>query len=139
MVSGPNLNLLGEREPETYGTTSLADIEALVRGVLEPAGVTVATFQSNHEGEIVDAIHAARAVHDAIIINPGALTHYSWTLHDALKSFPGTVIEVHISNPQSREPFRHGSVVSSVANGTIAGFGASGYALAAHALLQRRG
>jgi 3-dehydroquinate dehydratase-2 len=136
VIHGPNLNLLGTREPEIYGTASLSDYVAQVRTAAQPLGFSVADIQSNSEGDIIDAIHSARGTHDAIIINAGALTHYSWAIHDALKSFEGKVIEVHISNPGAREEFRHVSVLSTVVNGTIAGFGISGYTLAVAALAE---
>ena len=136
VVHGPNLNLLGTREPDVYGTATLADHVATVASAAQPHGISVADIQSNSEGELVKAIHAAKGVHDAIIINAGAFTHYSWALHDALRSFPGNVIEVHLSNPGAREEFRHVSVLSGVVNGTISGFGGLGYALAVQALVQ---
>jgi 3-dehydroquinate dehydratase-2 len=102
--------------------------------VATTAGHTLEDFQSNHEGQIVDAIHAARGRVDAIIINAGAFTHYAWSLHDALATFSGPVIEVHISNPNAREPWRHTSVIAPVANGTIAGLGLLGYELAVTAV-----
>lgn len=134
VIHGPNLNLLGTREPEVYGASTLADhIEALTK-VAREHSMSVADIQSNSEAEIVDAIHAAQNVHDAIIINAGAFTHYSWAIHDALRSFKGRIIEVHLSNPGAREGFRHISVLSSVVDGTISGFGGHGYVLAVHAL-----
>ncbi len=136
VVHGPNLNLLGTREPDVYGTATLADHVASVTAAAAPHGISVADVQSNSEGELVNAIHAAKGVHDAIIINAGAFTHYSWALHDALRSFPGNVIEVHLSNPGAREEFRHVSVLSGVVNGTISGLGGVGYSLAVQALLQ---
>lgn len=136
VVHGPNLNLLGTREPEVYGTATLADHVASVATAAQPHGISVSDVQSNSEGELVNAIHAAKGVHDAIIINAGAFTHYSWALHDALRSFPGNVIEVHLSNPGAREEFRHVSVLSGVVNGTISGLGGLGYALAVQALVQ---
>ena len=136
VVHGPNLNLLGTREPDVYGTATLADHVATVTAAAAPHGISVADVQSNSEGELVNAIHAAKGVHDAIIINAGAFTHYSWALHDALRSFPGNVIEVHLSNPGAREEFRHVSVLSGVVNGTISGLGGVGYSLAVQALLQ---
>lgn len=136
VVHGPNLNLLGTREPDVYGTATLADHVATVAAAAAPHGISVADVQSNSEGELVNAIHAAKGVHDAIIINAGAFTHYSWALHDALRSFPGNVIEVHLSNPGAREEFRHVSVLSGVVNGTISGLGGVGYSLAVQALLQ---
>lgn len=134
VLHGPNLNLLGQREPETYGTATLADHVSTVRRVADAHGIDVEDFQTNHEGQLVDAIHAARGRCAAIIINPGAFTHYAWSLHDALATFSGPIIEVHISNPNAREPWRHTSVVAPVATGTVAGFGGMGYELAATAV-----
>jgi len=134
LLHGPNLNLLGQREPEIYGTTTLDEYVTSVRQVATTAGHTLEDFQSNHEGQLVDAIHAARGRVDAIIINAGAFTHYAWSLHDALATFSGPVIEVHISNPNAREPWRHTSVIAPVANGTIAGLGLLGYELAVTAV-----
>ena len=134
LLHGPNLNLLGQREPEIYGTATLDEYVTSVRQVATTAGHTLEDFQSNHEGQIVDAIHAARGRVYAIIINAGAFTHYAWSLHDALATFSGPVVEVHISNPNAREPWRHTSVIAPVANGTIAGFGLLGYELAVTAV-----
>jgi 3-dehydroquinate dehydratase-2 len=134
LLHGPNLNLLGQREPEIYGTATLDEYVTSVRQVATTAGHTLEDFQSNHEGQIVDAIHAARGRVDAIIINAGAFTHYAWSLHDALATFSGPVIEVHISNPNAREPWRHTSVIAPVAHGTIAGLGMMGYELAVQAV-----
>ena len=134
LLHGPNLDLLGQREPEIYGTATLDEYVTSVRQVATTAGHTLEDFQSNHEGQIVDAIHAARGRVDAIIINAGAFTHYAWSLHDALATFSGPVIEVHISNPNAREPWRHTSVIAPVANGTIAGLGLLGYELAVTAV-----
>ena len=134
LLHGPNLNLLGQREPEIYGTATLDEYVTSVRQVATTAGHTLEDFQSNHEGQLVDAIHAARGRVDAIIINAGAFTHYAWSLHDALATFSGPVIEVHISNPNAREPWRHTSVIAPVANGTITGLGLFGYELAVTAV-----
>ena len=134
LLHGPNLNLLGQREPEIYGTATLDEYVTSVRQVATTAGHTLEDFQSNHDGQLVDAIHAARGRVDAIIINAGAFTHYAWSLHDALATFSGPVIEVHISNPNAREPWRHTSVIAPVANGTIAGLGLLGYELAVTAV-----
>ena len=134
LLHGPNLNLLGQREPEIYGMATLDEYVTSVRQVAATAGHTLEDFQSNHEGQLVDAIHAARERVDAIIINAGAFTHYAWSLHDALATFSGPVIEVHISNPNAREPWRHTSVIAPVANGTIAGLGLLGYELAVAAI-----
>jgi 3-dehydroquinate dehydratase-2 len=136
MLSGPNLNLLGERDPEIYGTATLSMHEATVRDILEPASIAVAHIQSNAESVLIEAIHDARGKVDAIIINPGALTHSSWALRDALEAFDGFVVEVHLSNPAAREPFRHLSTVAGVVNGSIAGFGGFGYELAAYSVLR---
>lgn len=135
LLHGPNLNLLGEREPAVYGSATLADYEAAVGEVVEAGGHRLTAVQSNHEGELVEAIHRARHDGAAIIINPGAFTHYAWSLHDALAAFNGPVIEVHISNPNAREAWRHTSVVAPVATGSIIGLGLRGYRLAAAAVV----
>ena len=134
LLSGANLNLLGEREPEVYGLATLADHVAAARAAGAEAGLDVEHLQSNHEGDLVDAVHRARGRCVAIVVNPGAFTHYAWALHDALAAFAGPVVEVHLSNPQAREAWRHTSVVSPVATGTIAGFGGAGYAMAVRAV-----
>ena len=134
LLNGPNLNLLGEREPEVYGTDTLDDHVELARHAAAEFGLEIEHLQSNHEGEVVDAIHAARGRAAAIVVNPGAFTHYAWAIHDALAAFEGPVIEVHLSNPQAREPWRHVSVVAPVATGTIAGLGGLGYVLAVKAV-----
>tara|TARA_B100000427_G_C15487130_1_gene585841 strand:+ start:132 stop:587 length:456 start_codon:yes stop_codon:yes gene_type:complete len=130
ILSGPNLNLLGERDPQMYGDQTLDQHIELAERTASQHGITVEHLQSNHEGELVDAIHQAREKHAAIIINPGAFTHYAWAIHDALQTFDGPVIELHLSNPAAREPWRHTSVVAPVASGTIAGFGGHGYQIA---------
>jgi 3-dehydroquinate dehydratase-2 len=134
VLSGPNLNLLGRREPEIYGQQTLDDHVAAARRVAEAAGFAVEHLQSNTEGELIDAIQAARDRCAAIVINPGAFGHYAWGLHDALAMFDGPVVELHISNPNARESWRHESVVAPVATGTIAGFGGHGYVLAIEAV-----
>jgi 3-dehydroquinate dehydratase-2 len=134
LLHGPNLNLLGEREPEIYGTATLDDYIAATTSVARELGFELTARQSNHEGEIVDAIHEARGRHSAIIVNAGAFTHYAWSIHDALAAFDGPVIEVHISNPNAREPWRHTSVIAPVADGSIAGLGMLGYELAVRAV-----
>ena len=134
LLSGPNLNLLGEREPETYGSETLEDHVEAAKNKAAEIVFSLELFQSNHEGELVDSIHAARNRCSGIIINPGAFTHYAWSIHDALASFDGPIIELHISNPASREPWRHTSVVAPVSSGTIAGFGAKGYQMAIDAM-----
>ncbi|MDQ1424662.1 MAG: 3-dehydroquinate dehydratase [Acidimicrobiaceae bacterium] len=134
LLHGPNLNLLGSRQPEIYGRATLADYELLVRQRAALHDLEVDSVQSNHEGTLIDAIHGARATAAAIVINPGAFTHYSWALHDALAAFDGPIVEVHISNPNAREPWRHTSVVAPVASGSIVGFGADGYEFAVEAV-----
>ena len=134
LLSGPNLNLLGERDPETYGTATLADHVATASAAAAAAGLELEHLQSNHEGVLVDAIHAARGRCAAIVINPGALTHYAWSLHDALDAFDGAVVELHLSDPKAREAWRHLSVVEPVADRTIAGHGGDGYRLAVEAV-----
>jgi 3-dehydroquinate dehydratase-2 len=139
LLHGPNLNLLGQREPEIYGTTTLADHVLATRDAAMAHGFDVEDLQSNHEGDIVDAIHGARGRCAAIIINPGAFTHYAWAIHDALAAFEGVKVEVHLSNPNAREAWRHTSVVSPVATGTIVGFGGTGYRLAVQAIVEKLG
>lgn len=134
LLSGPNLNLLGEREPEVYGTATLADHVATATAAAAAAGLRLEHLQSNHEGVLIDAIHAARGRCAAIIVNPGALTHYAWSLHDALDAFAGPVVELHLSDPKAREPWRHLSVVEPVASATVAGHGGDGYRLAVDAV-----
>ena len=139
LLHGPNLNLLGQREPHIYGTLTLDDYEARVRAVAEAHGLAVEAVQANHEGVLIDAVHAARGRCAAIVINPGAFTHYAWGLHDALASFAGPIVEVHISNPNAREPWRHTSVVAPVAKGSIMGLGIHGYELAVVAVARLLG
>jgi 3-dehydroquinate dehydratase II len=134
LLHGPNLNLLGDREPEVYGTATLDDHVATTERALAEHGLAVESLQSNHEGDLVDAIHGARRRCAAIIINPGAFTHYAWSIHDALAAFEGPVVELHLSNPNAREPWRHTSVIAPVAKGSIVGFGGHGYELAARAV-----
>jgi 3-dehydroquinate dehydratase-2 len=134
LLSGPNLNLLGEREPAVYGTATLADHVQAATAAAHRHGLQLEHVQTQHEGELVEAVHAARGRAAAVIVNAGALTHGSWSLHDALAVFDGVVVELHLSNPAAREPFRHVSVVASVADGSIAGFGALGYELAVAAV-----
>lgn len=130
ILNGPNLNLLGKREPEIYGHETLEDIEITCREVAEQFGLSVRLHQSNHEGQLVDWIQQARDEAAGIVINPGAFTHTSIAILDALQAFEGPVLEVHISNIHKREDFRHNSFVSRRADGVIAGFGVEGYALA---------
>jgi 3-dehydroquinate dehydratase II len=134
LLNGPNLNLLGQREPEIYGRATLDEHVKNTQAAAEARGLEIEHLQTNHEGELVEAIHGARGRCAAIVINPAAFTHYAWSLHDALAAFDGPVIEVHLSNPNSREPWRHTSVVAPVATGTIAGFGGAGYVMAVHAV-----
>ena len=134
VLNGPNLNLLGSREPEIYGHTTLADIEAETRKRAATLGLGVEFRQSNHEGEIVGWLQEARHGASGVVLNAGAYTHTSVAIHDALKAIDVPVIEVHISNPYKREPFRHTSYVSPVATGVICGVGAQGYSLAIEAL-----
>jgi len=133
-LNGPNLNLLGTRQPEIYGATTLADIEAMCRDTADTLGVSLVFAQSNHEGVLIDAIHAARGVHDGIVLNAGALTHSSVALMDAIASAEVPVVELHLSNIHAREEFRHRSWIAPVAVGQICGFGAAGYPLAMQAL-----
>jgi 3-dehydroquinate dehydratase-2 len=130
LVSGPNLDLLGTRSPEIYGTQTLEEHVRRFREAALETGYSVSDVQSNFEGDLIEAIHAARASVDAIVVNLGALTHSSWSLSDALAIFEGVKIEVHLSNPAAREPFRHVSTIAGVVNGTIAGFGGLSYDLA---------
>jgi 3-dehydroquinate dehydratase-2 len=134
LLSGPNLNLLGDREPDVYGTTTLDELVTVARETAEKHGHELDHVQSNHEGALIDAIHAARGRCAAIVFNPGAFTHYAYALADALAAFDGVVVELHLSNPHAREPWRHTSVIAPVATGTIAGFGANGYRLAIDAV-----
>jgi len=130
IINGPNLNLLGTREPEIYGKTTLKDIETQLKNRAEKLNVEIECFQSNHEGEIVDKIHSAKNNFDAIIINPAAYTHTSVAIRDAFASVEIPAIEVHISNVYSREEFRHNSLIAPVVVGQIAGLGIQGYLLA---------
>ncbi|KGM88760.1 3-dehydroquinate dehydratase [Roseovarius mucosus DSM 17069] len=134
-LNGPNLNLLGTRQPEVYGRTTLADIETTCQDAARQRGVTVAFYQSNHEGALLDAIHAARGTYDGIILNAGAYTHTSVALMDAISSVAIPTIELHLSNVHAREAFRHQSYIARVALGVICGFGAQGYVLALDAML----
>lgn len=135
ILNGPNLNLLGTRQPEVYGRTTLSDIETMCRAHAENLGITLAFEQSNHEGVMVDTIHAARGVHGGIILNAGAYTHTSIALMDALASVELPAIELHLSNVHAREDFRHQSYIAKIAVGIICGFGARGYTLAMDAML----
>ena len=135
ILNGPNLNLLGTRQPDVYGTTTLADIEAMCRARAKALSVDLAFQQDNSEGALIDAIHAARGTHHGIILNAGAYTHSSIALMDALSSVEIPAIELHLSNIHAREAFRHQSYISRVAIGIICGFGAQGYELALDAMV----
>ena len=142
VVSGPNLNLLGEREPAIYGTATLDECVEDARAVAAGHGHTLEHVQSNHEGDLVDAVQGARGRCAALIINAGALTHYSYSLADALACYDGVAVELHLTNPAARDRWRQLSVLAPVVTGTVAGFGRAGYRLAADAAvgeLDRRG
>jgi 3-dehydroquinate dehydratase-2 len=134
LLSGPNLDELGSRDPEVYGTTTLAVHVTRFRARAEAAGYAVRDVQSNFEGDLIEAVHEARTSCVALVLNAGALTHSSWALADALANFRGAKVEVHLSNPAAREPFRHVSTLAGVVNGSIAGFGALSYDLALDAV-----
>ena len=136
VIHGPNLNLLGEREPGVYGSTSFAELNNMIQDRAEKLGMECEIFQSNHEGAIIDRLHAARKDFDGVIINAGAYTHYSYAIHDAIHDIRIPVIEVHISNIHAREGFRSKSVISPVCKGTIAGFGINSYFLALYAMAE---
>lgn len=135
ILNGPNLNLLGQRQPMVYGTTTLAEVEALCRERAAQHGISLAFHQSNHEGALIDWIHAAREVSDGIILNAGAYTHSSIALMDAILSAGVPTIELHLSNVHAREDFRHLSYIARAAVGVICGFGPAGYPLAIDAML----
>jgi len=134
VIHGPNLNALGTREPDVYGRTTLADIDAQIEQLASELGVTVEFLQSHHEGVLIDALYGAQGRVDGVILNPGAFTHTSVALRDAIAATHLPVIEVHVSNPHAREPFRHQSTISGVALGVIQGFGTDSYLLALRAL-----
>jgi 3-dehydroquinate dehydratase-2 len=137
LLNGPNLNMLGTREPQTYGSQTLADIETMAKAEGKTLGLEVTAKQSNHEGELVTWIQEALGTQDGIVINPGAYSHTSVAIHDAIRAVGLPVIEVHLSNIYTREAFRHHSYVSPVALGVICGLGATGYKLALHALAEK--
>jgi len=137
ILNGPNLNLLGTRQPEVYGSTTLADIEDLCRAHAAKLGVAVSFYQSNIEGALIDAIHAAKGTQDGLILNAGAYTHTSIALMDAVFSVELPMVEVHLSNVHAREEFRHVSYISKAAIGQLCGFGAQGYLFAMDALFHR--
>jgi 3-dehydroquinate dehydratase-2 len=134
VLNGPNLNFLGVREPQTYGSETLADVEALCRREAQAHGIEIDFRQSNHEGELVTWIQQARGAFDGVVINPGAYSHTSVAIHDALRLLDVPIVEVHLSNIHARESFRHHSFVSPVATGVICGLGPEGYRLAIIAL-----
>lgn len=133
LLSGPNLALLGERQPEVYGTATLEDHVVRASAAAARCGLAIEHLQSEREADLVDAVHAARGRCAAIVVNAGAISHYGWSLHDALATFAGPVVELHLSNPDAREPWRRRSVLAPVADGTVAGFGGVGYELAVEA------
>lgn len=133
VIHGPNLNLLGEREPEIYGTQTLADIDASIATLARELDIEVRCVQHNSEGAIVDELHAARSAYDAVVINPGAYSHYSYAIADAVSAIRIPVVEAHLSNIAAREVFRRTSVVAAACKGSIAGFGAESYGLALRA------
>jgi 3-dehydroquinate dehydratase II len=137
LLSGPNLNLLGDREPDIYGSDTLDDLVADARAVARAHGHELEHLQSNHEGEIVDAVQGARGRCAAVVINPGAFTHYAYAIADALAAFDGVKVELHLSNPSAREAWRRTSVVAPYVTGTVAGFGRHGYRLAVEAAVER--
>jgi 3-dehydroquinate dehydratase II len=139
LLSGPNLALLGERQPEIYGRETLAQHVAVAVDTAGELSLIVEHHQSDHEGELVELVASARGRAAAIVVNAGALSHYSWALHDALASFDGVVVELHLSDPRAREPWRQTSVIAPAADGTISGFGGAGYKLAVMAVAELLG
>jgi len=137
VLHGPNLNLLGAREPEIYGTTTLAEIDARLREIAEADGHVLESFQSNHEGELVDKLQSAVRDADGVVINPAAFSHYSLALRDAVEAIDVPVVEVHLSNIYAREPFRRRSVLSGVCVGVVAGFGVDSYVGGLRLLISR--
>jgi 3-dehydroquinate dehydratase-2 len=135
ILHGPNLNLLGQREPDVYGIRTLADIDAALREMGETLGCEIAAFQSNHEGELIDALHRAHDQHDGVVFNPGGYTHTSVALRDAVAAIEIPVVEVHLSNVAARESFRHQSLIAPVCVGSINGFGWRSYLLGLRALV----
>lgn len=139
ILHGANLNLLGTREPQVYGALTLAEINARLHALAQELGVSIRCFQSNHEGELIEALHGARAWAEGVVFNPGAFTHTSIALRDAIAAIGIPVVEVHLSNVYAREEFRHRSLIAPVCLGSIAGFGWQSYALALRALAERSG
>ncbi len=136
VMNGPNLNLLGEREPSVYGDNSLSAINERLKAEAEKNGAEIEFYQSNCEGELIDRLHNARSEFDSVILNAGAYTHYSYAIRDAIAAIKIPVVEVHLSNVHAREEFRHNSVISAVCKGTIAGFGEQSYFMALYYLLK---
>ena len=136
VIHGPNLNMLGKREPEIYGKTTLDEIDSQLEALGATLGIIVETFQSNHEGAIVDKIQEAATAQNGMIINPGALTHTSIAIRDALLTLDVPIIEIHISNIYKREPFRHKSLISDVVDAQITGLGINGYSIALRAMAE---
>lgn len=136
VIHGPNLNMLGKREPEIYGSTTLEEINTNLVDQGKKIGIIVDTYQSNHEGDLVDKIQESLNIHKGLIINPGAYTHTSIAIRDAILSVDIPVVEIHLSNIYKREPFRHKSMIADIATGQIAGFGVNGYYLALDAMAQ---
>jgi 3-dehydroquinate dehydratase II len=139
LMNGPNLNRLGKREPQIYGSQTLHDLEEELIRFAAQYDIKLTCYQSNHEGDIIDQIHEAEGKFDGIVLNPGAFTHYSYAIRDAIASVNIPVVEVHISNIHAREPFRHQSVIAPVTIGQIVGLGVTGYKLALLALLEKVG
>jgi 3-dehydroquinate dehydratase-2 len=139
LLSGPNLNLFGQRDPAVYGTATLDDFVDAARKAAADHGYDLEHVQSNHEGDLVDAIHGARDRCAAIVINPGAFGHYSYAIADALQTYDGVKIELHVSNTAAREEWRHNSVISAYVTGTITGLGRTGYRLAIEAAVEKLG
>jgi 3-dehydroquinate dehydratase II len=137
VLHGPNLNLLGERETDLYGTQTLASLNEAIAAGAKSLGIDVRCEQHNSEGAIIDALHAARGTVDGVVINPGAYAHYSYAIADAIAAIAIPVIEVHLSNVAAREPFRRKSVTAAACRGVVSGLGATGYILALRALAQR--
>jgi 3-dehydroquinate dehydratase II len=136
VIHGPNLNLLGTREPDVYGSTTLAEIDARLAEVASEQGITLRSVQSNHEGAIIDALQAAPGTAEGVLFNPGALTHYSYSLRDAVSAIPIPVVEVHLSNIAAREEFRQHSVIAAACAGQVSGLGAASYVAALSGLVE---